>query len=156
MNATPIGCYHPPKPSFFSRWHLVCKRHPQQKVQPAFLFTLRETWTGLEFCYVYSMLWMIIWLGWRHIEQYTQCIWEMFNSDLCHGWFAQIGFQYGHPGFVIWQWNVNQLIQTARSQNSSINDVWSVRGSNYKNIFFGRHAIHFCQQLVDDPVSSST
>ena len=69
---------------------------------------------------------------------------------------AQVGLENGNTGLLIRKWDVDELIKAARSQNGRINDVRPVGSANDKHIFFCGHAIHFCQDLVDDSVSSPT
>ena len=69
---------------------------------------------------------------------------------------AQVGLEDGNTGLLIRKRNIDELIKAARSQDGRINDVRSVGSANDKYIFLCGHAIHFCQDLVDDSVGSPT
>lgn len=92
-------------------------------------------------------------LGWALTEiPYHQC------PCTCLGnWrLAQVGLEDGNTGLLIRKRNIDELIEAARSQDSRINNVRSIGSANNKHILFCRHAIHFCQDLVDDSVCSPT
>lgn len=57
---------------------------------------------------------------------------------------------------LIWQRNVNELIQAAWAHKGSIYDVWPVGGANDEHRLLAVHAIHLCQQLIQHAVSSTT
>ena len=75
---------------------------------------------------------------------------------LADGTLAEVGLQDAHPALLVRQWDVDELIQTARSQDGGVNDVWSVCGSNDEDVLLAGHAIHLGQDLVDDAVGCST
>ena len=56
----------------------------------------------------------------------------------------------------IWQGYVDQLIQTARSEDGGVNDIATIGSSNDKDVLFRAHPIHFSQNLVDNSISSTT
>lgn len=81
------------------------------------------------------------------------------KQRLCHladGTLAEVGLQDADPALLVRKRYVDELIQTARSQDSRVNDVWSVGGSNDEDVLLARHSVHLSQDLVDDTVCSST
>lgn len=79
-------------------------------------------------------------------------------EEQCHladGTLAEVGLQNAYPALLIGQGDVDELIQTARSQNGWVDDVWSVCGSDNKDVLLTGHAIHLSQDLVDDTVGRS-
>lgn len=101
----------------------------------------------------------------------------MTNS--CDRRLAQVGLQDRTARRFVWQRDVDELVQTARSQDGSVDDVRSecdrkhvvsdplsqlnrhtvvrprcapVRGTDDENVLFVRHAVHLCQDLVDDSI----
>jgi len=50
--------------------------------------------------------------------------------------FTEYGFEYGDPGFVVRERNVEELIETSRAHEGGIDDVRSVGGTDDKNAFF--------------------
>ena len=79
----------------------------------------------------------------------------MHHSDLADGTLAEIGLQDADPALLVGQGDVNELIETARSQDGRINDVWSVCGSNDEDVLLARHSIHLSQDLVDDTIGGA-
>lgn len=56
------------------------------------------------------------------------------HSYLADGTLAQVGLQDADPAFLVWQRDVDELIQTAGSQDGGVDDVWSVRGTDDENV----------------------
>lgn len=106
-------------------------------------------------------------------------------NDLSDRGLAEVGAQDGRAGEHVRQRDVNQLIQTSRPQDRRINDIRPksdrqdsenipsslyplptnastneflspVGGANDKDVLLIGHSIHFCQDLVDDPVSRTS
>lgn len=78
------------------------------------------------------------------------------HCHLADGTLAEVGLQDAVPALLVGQGDVDELIQTPRSQNGRIDDVWSVCGSDDEDVLLAGHSIHLGQDLVDDTVSSST
>lgn len=78
------------------------------------------------------------------------------GGHLADGTLAEIGLQDADPALLVRQWDVDELIQTARSQDGRVDDVWSVCGSNDEDVLLAGHSVHLSQDLVDDTVSCST
>lgn len=68
----------------------------------------------------------------------------------------QVGLKNSNPGLLVRQGDVDELIQAARAQDGWVNDVWPIGGTNNEDVLLGGHAIHLCQDLVDDTVCSTT
>lgn len=79
-----------------------------------------------------------------------QCVCQ--HCHLADRTLAKVGLQDADPALLVRQGDVDELIQTARSQDGRINDVWSVCGSNDEDVLLARHSIHLSQNLVDDTV----
>ena len=47
---------------------------------------------------------------------------------------------------------VNQSVRINSPQDSGVNDVWPVGGSNDENVLLAAHPVHLSQDLVDDSV----
>lgn len=47
------------------------------------------------------------------------------------------------------------MIQAARAQDGWVNDVRPVGGTDDEDVLLGGHAVHLCQDLVDDTVCST-
>lgn len=78
---------------------------------------------------------------------------------MCHladGTLAEVGLQDADPALLVRQGDVDELVQTAGSQDGGIDDVWSVRGSDNEDVLLAGHPVHLGQDLVDDTVSCST
>jgi len=43
---------------------------------------------------------------------------------LGNGRFAKVGLHNGNTRLVIWQWNVDELIETTRPKYCRVNDIW--------------------------------
>lgn len=92
---------------------------------------------------------------------------DFFLKNLCVGansqdythladWaLAEVGFQNANPAPLVWEWDVDELIQTPRSQDGGVDDVWSVCGSDDEDVLLAGHSIHLGQDLVDDTVGCS-
>lgn len=68
----------------------------------------------------------------------------------------EVGLEDGHTGFLIWQWDIDKLVQTARPEDGRVDNIWSVSGTNDKHVLLAGHAIHLSQDLVNDTVGCST
>ena len=75
---------------------------------------------------------------------------------LSHRRLPEAGFEDLEPGLVIGQGDVDKLIKTPWPEQSRVNDVWPVGGTNDENSLLGIHAIHLSQQLVQHSVSSTS
>lgn len=62
----------------------------------------------------------------------------------------------GQAGLFIGEGDVDELIKTTRTQEGRVNLVRSVGGSNDKDILLCVHPVHLGQDLVEDPVSTTT
>lgn len=85
--------------------------------------------------------------------------WCNFEKQHCHladGALAEVGFKNAHPALLVGQGDVDELIQTARSQDGRVDDVWSICGSDDEDVLLAGHSIHLGQDLVDDTVGCST
>lgn len=77
------------------------------------------------------------------------------EGHLADGTLAEVGFQDAYPALLVGQGDVDELIQTAGSQNGGVDDVWSVCGADDKDILLTGHSIHLSQDLVDNTVGRS-
>lgn len=68
---------------------------------------------------------------------------------------AEVGFQNANPAPLVREGDVDELIQTARSQDGGVDDVRSVCGSDDEDVLLAGHSIHLGQDLVDDTVGCS-
>lgn len=81
-----------------------------------------------------------------------------------HGCFINLGdwrlpevsFEDCHTGFLIGQWDVDKLVQTARPEDGRVDDIRPVGGADDEDVLLTGHAIHFSQDLVNDAVGRST
>lgn len=76
-------------------------------------------------------------------------------AHLADGTLAQVGLQNAYPALLVGQGDVDELIQTAGSQNGGVDDVWSVCGSDDEDVLLTGHSVHLGQDLVDDTVGRS-
>lgn len=84
--------------------------------------------------------------------------WSKVSGGKCHladGTLAQVGFQNAYPALLVRQGDVDELIQTAGSQDGRVDDVWPVGGSDNKDVLLTGHSIHLGQDLVDNAVGCS-
>lgn len=77
------------------------------------------------------------------------------GAHLADGTLAEVGFQDAYPALLVGQGDVDELIQTAGSQDGGVDDVWSVRGADDKDVLLTGHPIHLRQDLVDHAVGRS-
>lgn len=77
------------------------------------------------------------------------------KSHLADGTLAEVGFQNAYPALLVRQGDVDELIETARSQDGRVDDVWPVCGPDNKDVLLAGHAIHLSQDLVDNTVGGS-
>ena len=68
----------------------------------------------------------------------------------------QVSLQNAQSGWLIRQRHIDQLIQPSRSQQSLIQNLRSVSSTNKEDILLSTNTIHLSQQLVDNPVTSSS
>jgi len=61
----------------------------------------------------------------------------------------------GNSRGLVWQRNVDQLVQTAGSHDRRVDDIWSVRGADGENGLARLEAVQLREQLVDDPVAGA-
>ena len=59
----------------------------------------------------------------------------------------QVGLQDGHSGRFVGQRNVDQLIQSARSKDSRVDDVRSVGGADDEDVLLRPDAVHLREEL---------
>lgn len=59
--------------------------------------------------------------------------------------FSQIGLKNTKSWRLVWQWNVNELIQSSGSDDSLIKDFWSVCSSDEENVLLSSDTIHFSE-----------
>lgn len=78
------------------------------------------------------------------------------EGHLADGTLSEVGFQNAYPALLVRQGDVDELIQTAGSQNGGVDDVWSVCGSDDKDVLLTGHSIHLGQDLVDNTIGRST
>ena len=57
------------------------------------------------------------------------------------------------PSFEIGKANLNFPVEPARSDQSTIQDIFAIGGSHNDNIIVGSEAIHFYQKLVQSALS---
>lgn len=84
-----------------------------------------------------------------------QCQLSGWKCHLADGAFAEVGFQNAYPALLVRQGDVDELIQTAGSQDGRVDDVWPVCGSDNKDVLLTGHSVHLGQDLVDDAVGCS-
>ena len=51
------------------------------------------------------------------------------------------------PALVIRQRDVDQLIQSAGTQDGGVDDIRPVGGANDEHVLLGPHSVHLCQDL---------
>lgn len=68
----------------------------------------------------------------------------------------EVSFEDGHAGLLIGQWDVDKLVQTARPEDGRVNDIRSVGSTDDEDVLLAGHAIHLCQDLVNDTVGRAT
>merc|ERR1711936_32324 len=68
------------------------------------------------------------------------------------GALPQVGLEDGHPGSLVRQRDVDELVQTAGPQDGGVDDVWPVGGSDDEDVLLAAHPVHLSQDLVDDSV----
>ena len=80
----------------------------------------------------------------RHeVERDVWCNWTL--SEYC--------FEDVLSCTFVWQRDINQLIETTRSDQGFIQDIWSICRANEEKILFNTCTIHFSKQLVEYTVS---
>lgn len=80
---------------------------------------------------------------------------ESNSTDSADWALAEVSSKNAHPAPLVWEGDVDELIQTARSQDGGVNDVWSVCGSDDEDVLLAGHSIHLGQDLVDDTIGCS-
>ena len=61
-----------------------------------------------------------------------------------------------HTHTLIRQGYVDELVQSARTQDGRVNDVRPVSGPNDEDILFCAHSVHLSQNLIDDTISCTS
>lgn len=77
------------------------------------------------------------------------------GSDLSNGGLPEVGLEDGDAGLLIGQGDVDELVQTAGPEDGRVDDVGPVGGTNNEDVLLAGHAVHLCQDLVDDTVGGS-
>ena len=72
-----------------------------------------------------------------------------------YGTLSQIGLEYVDTRSLVRQWDVDQLIETARSDEGLVEDIWSISGSDEEQILLLSGTVHLGQKLVKHSVTSS-
>ena len=54
------------------------------------------------------------------------------------------------------KWYIYKLIQTSRSQDGRIYNIRSISSSYNKYILFRTHSVHFCKDLINNTICSTT
>ena len=65
-----------------------------------------------------------------------------YITHRCNRGLPEVGLEDGHPRLVIRQWDVDELVKSARTQDGRVNDVRPGGGANDENILLAAHTIH--------------
>jgi len=60
---------------------------------------------------------------------------------------AELGFENAGARGFIWEWNVNERIETARTAEGVVKLLWPIRGANDEDVLLGSHAVHFWRSI---------
>lgn len=72
------------------------------------------------------------------------------------GTLSEVGLEDVDSGTLIRQWDIDELIETTRSDKSFIKNVWSVCSTDEEQILFRTCTVHFSQKLVKHSITSAT
>ena len=81
---------------------------------------------------------------------------ELKGDIRCDWTLSQVGFKDVDSGTLVWQWDVNELIETTRSDEGLIEDIWSICGSDEEQILLLSGTVHLGQKLVKHSITSAT
>lgn len=73
-----------------------------------------------------------------------------------NGTLSQDSLQHTGSGWLVWEGDVDQLVETTRSDEGLIEDVRSVGSSNEEEVLLDTDSVHLSEQLVQHSVSCST
>lgn len=81
---------------------------------------------------------------------------EVHAHVWCDGTLTEVGLEDGKAGRLVWQWDVDELIETTWSDKGFIQDVRSVSCTDEEEVLLGACAVHLGQKLVEDSIPSTT
>merc|ERR1719265_2133949 len=82
------------------------------------------------------------------------------NERYWHVWcdwrLPQCRVQDALSRWKVWQWNVDELIQSSGTQQGLVKEFWTICGANEEDVLLHANTINFCEKLVHDTISGAS